>query len=284
MQETPTVDLSGKTAVVTGGGGVLGREMSAALARCNAAVAILNRRLEVATNAAESINAAGGKAIALSCDVLDRKSLQQTRKTIEDQLGPINILVNAAGGNHPKGTTAREFFDPELLDSEADEDRTFYQLDPSGFQAVFDSNFIGTFQACQILTRSMAANENGVVINLSSMAAVTPLTKVSAYGAAKAAVVNFTQWLAVHLSAAGIRVNAIAPGFFLTEQNRELLTNKDGSFTERAEKIIAHTPLGRFGNADEVTGSLLWLVSDAASFVTGIVVPVDGGFSAYSGV
>ena len=283
MQETPTVDLSGKTAVVTGGGGVLGREMSAALAQCNAAVAILNRRLEVAANAAEAITAAGGKAIALSCDVLDPKILEQTRKTIEDQLGPINILVNAAGGNHPKGTTAREFFDPELIDSEADEDRTFYQLDPSGFQAVFDSNFIGTFQSCQILTRSMASNGTGVVINIASMAAGRPLTKVSAYGAAKAAVVNFTQWLAIHLSRAGIRVNAIAPGFFLTEQNRDLLTNKDGSFTERAEKIIAHTPLGRFGNADEVTGSLLWLVSEAASFVTGIVVPVDGGFSAYSG-
>jgi len=279
------VNLKGKTAVVTGGGGVLCSGMAKALAECDAKVAILDLRKEAADSVANEIQKAGGRAIGVACNILERPSLEQALAVIEKELGPVDILVNGAGGNHPKGTTSREYLDPEELKNKAQEVVTFYDLDPKGIEFVFNLNFLGTLLPSQVFTRSMAQRKNGVVINISSMNAFKPLTKIPAYSAAKAAVSNFTQWLAVHLSKVNIRVNAIAPGFFLTDQNGALLTKPDGSLTPRGETILAHTPMQRFGKADELIGALLWLASDDASgFVTGTVIPVDGGFSAFSGV
>lgn len=283
MSHTLTVNLAGKTAIVTGGGGILGGAMARALGRCGAAVAIANRRAETAEAAAESIRRAGGKAIGVSCDVLDYASLRAAAERIAGELGPVDILVNAAGGNHPKGTTAMEALTPEILASGATAG-TFFDLDPAGLTHVFNLNFLGTLQASQVFTRSMAQRGGGVVVNITSMSALRPLTKIPAYSAAKSAVNSFTQWLAVHLAPVGVRVNAIAPGFFITEQNRALLTDGKGGLSARGEKILAHTPMHRFGEPDELEGALLWLVSEASAFVTGVVVPVDGGFSAYSGV
>lgn len=282
MHRSLSVDLSGKTAVVTGGGGVLGGQMARALAGCGASVAILNRRLEKAEATAHAIQEAGGAALGLSCDVLNAEDLESARSRIKDDFGPIDILVNAAGGNHPGATASVEQLDPK---ADLPEDAvTFYELEKAAMTSVFDLNFFGTFTACQVLTRSMAKRGEGVVITISSAAAPKPLTKVAGYSAAKAAVENFTRWLSIHLAPCGIRVNAITPGFFLTEQNRALLTNPDGSPTARGQKIVSQTPMGRLGEPDELNGALLWLVSDDASFVTGSVVDVDGGFSAYSGV
>jgi len=217
--------------------------------------------------------------------VLEKASLEAANARIEKELGPADILVNGAGGNHPKGTTSREYFDPADLEQAAQNVTTFYDLDPKGIEFVFSLNFLGTLLPSQVFTRAMALRRHGVVVNISSMNAFKPLTKIPAYSAAKAAVSNFTQWLAVHLSKAGIRVNAIAPGFFLTDQNRALLTRPDGALTARGNTIIAHTPMGRFGQPEDLAGTLLWLVSDEASgFVTGTVIPVDGGFSSFSGV
>jgi NAD(P)-dependent dehydrogenase (short-subunit alcohol dehydrogenase family) len=214
---------------------------------------------------------------------LDRNNIEEALEDIKEAFGPVDILINAAGGNHPKGTTSAEEVTKDVLaDKEA---TTFFDLDPEGVQFVFNLNFIGTLLPTQILTQDMAKKGEGVVINISSMSAFAPLTKVPAYSAAKAAVSNFTQWLAVHMAKTGIRVNAIAPGFFLTDQNRTLLTEKDGSLTARGNKIISQTPMERFGDPEDLIGTLLWLISDDASrFVTGTVIPVDGGFSAYSGV
>jgi NAD(P)-dependent dehydrogenase (short-subunit alcohol dehydrogenase family) len=279
------VNLKGKTAVVTGGGGVLCSVMAKALAECGAGVAVLDLRKEAADAVAGDIRKAGGRAVGVACNILDRPSLEQALAAIEKDLGPVDILVNGAGGNHPKGTTSREYLDPEELKNKAKEVVTFYDLDPKGIEFVFNLNFLGTLLPSQVFTRSMAQRKNGVVINISSMNAFKPLTKIPAYSAAKAAVSNFTQWLAVHLSKVNIRVNAIAPGFFLTDQNRALMTKPDGALTPRGETILAHTPMRRFGKADELVGALLWLASDDASgFVTGTVIPVDGGFSAFSGV
>jgi NAD(P)-dependent dehydrogenase (short-subunit alcohol dehydrogenase family) len=280
-----TVDLREKTALVTGGGGILCSTMSRALAACGAAVAVADLRQDKAAAVADAIIAEGGTAIGVSCNVLEKASLEAARARVETELGPVDILVNGAGGNHPKGTTSMEFLLPEHLDAVREEIKTFYDLDPEGIQFVFNLNVIGTLLPCQVFTRGMAERGSGVVLNISSMNAFTPLTKIPAYSAAKAAVSNFTQWLAVHMAKVGIRVNAIAPGFFLTDQNRALLTQADGALTPRGRTIIGQTPLGRFGGPDELIGALLWLVSDdAAGFVTGIVVPVDGGFSAFSGV
>ena len=279
------VDLSGKVAVVTGGGGILCSAMAKALAECGAAVAVADLKLESAQKVADEITAAGGKAMAVACNALDKASLEAANEAVENELGPVSILINGAGGNHPKGTTAMEYLNPDDLLIENRDFVTFYDLDPKGVEFVFNLNFLGTLLPTQAFTRKMALSRSGVIINISSMNAFCPLTKIPAYSAAKAAVSNFTQWMAVHMAKAGIRVNAIAPGFFVTDQNRALLSNPDGTPTPRSEKILAHTPMGHFGEADDLTGALLWLVSDrAAGFVTGVVVPVDGGFSAYSGV
>lgn len=279
------VNLTGKTAVVTGGGGVLCGCMAKALAECGAAVAITDLRLEAAQAVANEITKAGGKAMGFACNVLEKKSLEEANQLIEKEFGTVDILINGAGGNHPKGTTSMEFMDPAMVGKAVEGMKTFYDLDPEGVSFVFNLNFLGTLLPTQIFTKGMASKRKGVIINVSSMNAFKPLTKIPAYSAAKAAVSNFTQWLAVHMAKAGIRVNAIAPGFFLTDQNRGLLTQADGSLTPRGNTIIAHTPAGKFGRPEDLVGALLWLVSDdAAGFVTGTVIPVDGGFSAFSGV
>lgn len=279
------IDLNGKVAAVTGGGGVLCSCMAKSLAECGAKVAILDLRLEAAEKVANEITAAGYVAKGYACNVLEKASLEEANAAIEADFGAIDILVNGAGGNHPKGTTSNEFMTPEDLETIKEGFTTFYELDPSGVQFVFNLNFIGTLLPTQVFSKTMAKKGEGTIINISSMNAFTPLTKIPAYSAAKAAVSNFTQWLAVHMAKVGIRVNAIAPGFFLTDQNRTLLTNPDGSLTPRANKIITNTPMGKFGKPEDLTGALLWLAdSKGAAFVTGIVVPVDGGFSSYSGV
>ena len=277
------IDLNGKVAVVTGGGGVLCSTFAKALAMCGAAVAVLDLRKDSAQSVAADINASGSKAIGVECDVLSKESVEKAREMVNMELGTCDILINGAGGNHPKGTTTKEYLYREDLDATGI--ITFFDLDPEGVKFVFNLNFLGTLLPTQAFSRDMVDKPGAVIINISSMNAFTPLTKIPAYSAAKAAISNFTQWLAVHMSKVGIRVNAIAPGFFLTEQNRALLKNEDGTFTERAHKIISQTPMSRFGDKEELIGTLLWLVDGGASgFVNGIVVPVDGGFSAYSGV
>jgi len=278
-------DLNGKTAVVTGGSGVLCSVMAEELAASGAAVAVLSRRREAVQAVADRITAAGGRALAVSCDVLDVEALRAAEQEITASLGPVDILVNGAGGNHPRGTTSNPRLMPEDLQRAAGELTTFFDLDPEGIQFVFNLNFIGTLLPCQVFARAMAERGNGTIINLSSMSAFTPLTKIPAYSAAKAAVNSFTQWLAVHFAPVGIRVNAIAPGFFLSDQNRAMLTHPDGTLSARGETIIGQTPMGRFGDPEQLLGCLLWLASEAGSgFVTGAVIPVDGGFSAFSGV
>lgn len=279
------IDLTGNTVVVTGGGGVLCGCLARAVAECGANVAVLDLRKEAADAVSNEIAGTGGRALAVVCDVLDKKSLEKANSVVEEAFGPVDILINGAGGNDPKGTTAKEYLFPEDLSEDAKEMTTFYDLDSEGVEFVFNLNFLGCFLSAQVFSRSMARKQNGLIINISSMNALTPLTKVSAYSAAKAAVSNFTLWLAVHMSKVGVRVNAIAPGFFLTEQNRSLLMDDRGNLTERGRKVIDHTPMGRFGNAQDLIGVTLWLISDKSSgFVTGAVVPVDGGFSAFSGV
>ncbi|MBQ8897326.1 MAG: SDR family oxidoreductase [Clostridia bacterium] len=279
------VDLSGKVAVVTGGSGVLCSGFAKALAASGAAIAIIGRREAAAVAVAEEIIAEGGKAIGISADVTDKASLFAARERINAELGTTDILINGAGGNNPKGTTTKEYLFPEDLEEKAADIATFFDLDESGVRTVFDVNFIGTLLPTQVFAVDMANKADAVIINVSSMNSFRPLTKIPAYSAAKAAVSNFTQWLAVHFAPVGIRVNAIAPGFFVTEQNRNLLMKPDGSLTPRSEKILAHTPMGRFGDPDDLTGTLLWLVDKGSSgFVNGVVVPVDSGFAAYSGV
>lgn len=279
------IELSGKVALVTGGGGVLCSTMSRALAACGAKVAVADMRQDAAEAVASQIRAEGGTAIGVACNVLERPNLEAADEIVKKELGPVDILINGAGGNHPKGTTSNEYLRAEDVMGAAKDIITFYDLTPEGVQFVFNLNFLGTLLPTQVFTRDMAKNGRGVVINISSMNSFRPLTKIPAYSAAKAAVSNFTQWLAVHFSKVGIRVNAIAPGFFITDQNRALLTKPDGSLTPRGQTILAHTPMGRFGVPEDLIGTLLWLVSDDASgFVTGTVIPVDGGFAAYSGV
>ncbi|MGN1452052.1 MAG: SDR family oxidoreductase [Eubacteriales bacterium] len=279
------IDLSGKVAVVTGGSGVLCSGFAKALAASGAKVAVIGRRLEAAQKVADEIAAEGGTAVAISADVTDKATLVSARETVNAKLGTVDILINGAGGNNPKGTTTKEYLFPEDLEKKAEGISTFFDLDEAGVRGVFDVNFIGTLLPTQVFAPDMAGKDGAVIINVSSMNSFRPLTKIPAYSAAKAAVSNFTQWLAVHFAPVGIRVNAIAPGFFVTEQNRALLKNPDGSLTPRSEKIIAHTPMNRFGDPDDLTGTLLWLVDKGSSgFVNGVVVPVDGGFAAYSGV
>ncbi len=279
------INLNGKVAVVTGGGGVLCGCMARVLGECGAKVAVLDLRPEAAEAVAADVRQTGAEALGVACNVLEKPSLENALEQVRDGLGPCEILINGAGGNHPKGTTSKERLYPEDLSGDDPDVTTFYDLDPQGIEFVFGLNFLGTLLPTQVFTRDMAEAGSGVVVNISSMNAFTPLTKIPAYSAAKAAVSNFTQWLAVHMSEVGIRVNAIAPGFFLTDQNRSLLTNDDGSMTARGQTIIDHTPMGRYGDPQDLAGALLWLVSDAGSgFVTGTVVAIDGGFSAFSGV
>ncbi len=279
------IDLTGKTAVVTGGGGVLCSCFSKALAECGAKVAVLDLKVEFAQRTVDAIKAEGGEAIAVACNVLQKESLEAAKKTVIDTFGGIDILLNGAGGNNPKGTTSMEYYDPADPSNDLKEVMTFFDLDPDGIRFVFDLNIIGTLLPTQVFAKDMIGREAPVIINVSSMNAFRPLTKIPAYSAAKAGVSNFTQWLAVHFAKAGIRVNAIAPGFFSTAQNKALLYNEDGTPTARTEKILAHTPMGRFGEPEDLLGALLWLVDKkAAGFVTGTVIPIDGGFAAYSGV
>ncbi|TVR19647.1 MAG: SDR family NAD(P)-dependent oxidoreductase [Anaerolineaceae bacterium] len=267
-------NLQDKVAVVTGGTGALGATMCRTLASAGATVVIMARTSDAASALADEINAAGGTADAIACDVLDADALQAAAQIVEARYGRIDILLNGAGGNHPDATAMPG-------------ERTFFDLPPDALRWVFDLNLMGTILPSQVFGAMMVKQHSGVIINISSMASMQPLTRVVAYGAAKAAINNFTQWLAVYMAtehSPHIRVNAIAPGFFLGQQNRFLLMNDDDTLTGRGQQIIDHTPQGRFGNPDDLSGTLLWLASDASRFVTGIVVPVDGGFSAYSGV
>ncbi len=279
------VDLNGKVAVVTGGGGILCGVMAKALAKAGAKVAILDLRAEAAEQVAEEIKADGGIAMGLSANVLELASLQEAEAKITAAFGPCDILVNGAGGNNPKGTTSKEYLTKEDLAAKVEGVTTFFDLDPAGVGFVFNLNFLGTLLPTQVFCKNMAANAGGNVINISSMNAFCPLTKIPAYSGAKAAISNFTQWLAVHFSKVNIRVNAIAPGFFLTNQNRALLTNPDGSLTARGNTILSHTPMGKFGKPEDLVGAMLFLLDDeAAGFVNGVVLPIDGGFAAFSGV
>lgn len=275
-------DLSGKTAVVTGAGGVLCSAFAKTLARAGAKVALLDLNFEAAQQYADEIVAEGGVAKAYKCNVLDKKICSQVGLEVEKDFGGCDILINGAGGNNPRATTDKEYFECGDIDEET---KTFFDLGSDGIAFVFNLNFLGVLIPTQVFAKQMIGKEGCNILNISSMNAFTPLTKIPAYSGAKAAVSNFTQWLAVHFSKVGIRVNAIAPGFFSTKQNAALLFNEDGTPTARTGKILAATPMGRFGEADELEGSVLFLLNnDAAGFITGVVLPVDGGFSAYSGV
>lgn len=279
------IDLKDKVAVVTGGGGILCGVMAQALAACGAKVAVLDLREENARKVADAINADGGTAIGVAANVLERDSLMKAEAIVNEKFGKCDILINGAGGNHPKGTTTKEYLEKADLADGVKDLITFFELDPAGIEFVFNLNFLGTLLPTQVFSRAMAEGKGGVVINISSMNSFTPLTKIPAYSGAKAAISNFTKWLAVHMSKVNIRVNAIAPGFFVTDQNRAMLINPDGSLTARGQKIIDNTPMGKFGAPEDLLGTLLWLVDDQASgFVNGTVIPVDGAFSAYSGV
>jgi len=274
QQLTRMYDFTGKTIVITGGAGVLGGEMACALVGCAANVAIMDRDPALADRLKVRLSSSVGKAMVVYGDVLKRDTLNTAADEVEKEFGPIDALINTAGGNNPKAT--------------AGPDQSFFDLPEEGLRLATDLNILGTFLPSQVIGKRMAARKDGVILNVSSMAAYRPLTRVVAYSAAKAAITNFTQWLAVYMAqehSPRIRVNAIAPGFFLTEQNRFLLTEKEsGALTARGKKIMEHTPMGRFGDPEDLLGTVLWLLSPASAFVTGIVVPVDGGFSAYGGV
>jgi NAD(P)-dependent dehydrogenase (short-subunit alcohol dehydrogenase family) len=271
---TQLYDFSNRTVVITGGAGVLGGEMACALVGCCANVAILDRDPALADRLLDRLGCGPGCSTIVFGDVLKPETLTKSLEVITSEFGTIDVLINAAGGNHPQATTGL--------------DRSFFDLPEEALRFVFDLNMLGTIVPCQVFGRAMAENGSGVILNISSMNAFRPLTRIPAYSAAKAGISNFTQWLAVHMAqeySANIRVNAVAPGFFLTEQNRFLLANPEtGDLTDRGRTIIAHTPMGRFGDPEELLGAVLWLLSPAAAFVTGIVVPVDGGFSAFSGI
>lgn len=267
-------NISGKVAVVTGGGGVLCSAISKSLAKCGAKVAVLDLSLESAQKVVDEIKADGGEAIAVKCDVLDKNSIEDAADVVIKSMQKVDILINGAGGNKKQATTSA--------------DSSFFDLPADAVQWVFNLNFIGTLLPSQVFGKLMTAQKGGNIINISSMNSFRPLTRVPAYSAAKAAVSNFTQWLAVHINqeySPNIRVNALAPGFFLTDQNRFLLTDEHtGDLTPRGQAIIGHTPMDRFGDPTDLVGTVIWLLSPASSFVTGIVVPIDGGFSAFSGV
>jgi len=267
-------DIHDLSAIINGGSGQLGRAMAHGLAMAGVRVAIVSLHTATSESVADAIRTKGGQAIGIACDVRDRTSLERTQEQITHTFGPVDILINAAGGNSPQATTSA--------------DHTFFDLDLQTMDAVFGLNFTSTFLSCQVFGRSMAERGQGCIVNITSMSALRPLSRIPAYSGAKAAVVNFTQWLAVYMAqefSHRIRVNALAPGFFLTEQNRYLLIDaQSGTMTPRGQAILAHTPAGRLGKAEDLVGTLLWLVSPASEFVTGVVVPVDGGFSAFCGV
>lgn len=276
-------DLKGKVCLITGGTGVLGASMVECLAMHGVKLAILGRNIKAAEELVAKVSQTyGATAIAVAGDVLNKESLIEAKKQVNEKLGKIDILVNGAGGNAPAATTQVEQISaPGLNDLE----KTFYGLNPDAFDLVFDLNFKGTLLPTMVFTTDMLEAGNGVILNISSMNSYRPLTKIPAYSAAKAAINNFTQWLSVHMAKTGIRVNCIAPGFFLTNQNRFLLTDeKTGELSPRGKKIIAGTPMGKFGQPEDLNGTMLYLLSDISAFITGVVVPVDGGFSAYGGV
>lgn len=273
-----------KTIVITGAGGVLCSTMSEALAKQGHHIAVLDLRKEAADQVANAINENGGSAIGVEANVLEKDSLKQAKAKVNEVFGKCDILINGAGGNHPKGTTSKPFFSLEDLEDKTEGFKSFFDLDPKGIEFTFNLNFLGTLIPTQVFAQDMVGREGCSILNISSMNAFTPLTKIPAYSGAKAAVSNFTQWLAVHFSKVGIRVNALAPGFFLTDQNRALLTNEDGSLTQRGQQIIDQTPMGRYGEPEDLVGTTLWLCGEGSKFVTGVVIPIDGGFAAYSGV
>ena len=275
MKDLPTLfDIRDSTAVITGGSGVLGSVMALALAKAGVRVAILSLHASSSAKVVQAIQAENGEAIGIACDVLQRTDLERACTEVLKTFGPIDILVNAAGGNSPQATTSA--------------DVSFFDLDIQAIESVLDLNFTGTFQSCQVFGHGMAERGQGCIVNVASMSALRPLTRIPAYSAAKAAIANFTQWLAVYIAqeySSQIRVNAIAPGFFLTEQNRFLLTDaQSGAMSPRGQAILSHTPMNRLGTPEDLLGTLLWLVSPASAFITGTVIPVDGGFSAFSGV
>ena len=275
------IDLTDKVVITTGAGGVLCSLFAEALSQTGAKIALLDLNLANAKEYADKINQNGGTAKAYECNVLDKASIEKVHEAILDDFGTCDILINGAGGNNPKATTDNEYFNSKDIGNM----KTFFDLDKEGVEFVFNLNFLGTLLPTQVFAQDMIDKDDASIINISSMNAYTPLTKIPAYSGAKAAISNFTQWLAVHFSKTNIRCNAIAPGFFVTKQNEKLLFNDDGTPTPRTDKILNSTPMGRFGKAEELIGTLLFLVSkDASSFVNGVVIPVDGGFSAYSGV
>jgi len=276
------INLDGKVAVITGAGGVLCGMFAEAVAKAGAKVAVLDLNIQAAQQVADKINADGGNAKAYKADVLNSEVMNAVHENVLSDFGPCDILINGAGGNSPKATTTKEFYELGDIDAET---VSFFDLDKAGVEFVFNLNFIGTLIPTQVFARDMVERKDCTIINISSMNAYTPLTKIPAYSGAKAAISNFTQWLAVHFSKVGIRINAIAPGFFVTNQNRGMLYEAQGKPTPRTEKILAATPMGRFGESEELLGTLLYLLCpEASGFVNGIVIPVDGGFSAYSGV
>ncbi len=278
-------NLNGRVAVVTGGGGVLCAMFAKALAKQGVKVAVLDLNEEAAKKVADEINAEGGTAIAVGCNVLEPDSMKKARETVNETLGTCDILLNGAGGNNPKGTTTKETLEKIDLIEKDEGIKTFFDLDPQGISFVFNLNFLGTLIPTQVFAADMAKKDNSCIVMISSMNAYRPLTKIPAYSAAKAAVKNFTEFMAVHFAEVGIRVNAIAPGFFSTNQNRTLLWNEDGTPTARTGKILAATPMKRFGEPEELVGALLFLCDeDYSGFITGTSICVDGGFSAYSGV
>ncbi|MBE5899162.1 MAG: SDR family NAD(P)-dependent oxidoreductase [Lachnospiraceae bacterium] len=283
MMQDFGLDINGKVAVVTGAGGVLCSMFAKTLAEQGAKVALLDLNEEAAKKAAKVIGDEGFIAKGYKANVLDKASLEEVHEAVLEDLGPCDILLNGAGGNNARANTTNEYF--EIGDDEKEDIVSFFDLDQSGVEFVFNLNFIGTLLPTQVFAKDMINRKDCCVINVSSMNAFTPLTKIPAYSGAKSAISNFTQWLAVHFSKVGIRVNALAPGFFVTNQNRDLLFDKEGNPTERSNKILNATPMGRFGEAEEINGTLLYLVNPKMSgFVTGVVVPIDGGFAAYSGV
>lgn len=278
-------NLKNRVAVITGGGGVLCGGFAKDLAALGIKVAVLDLNEAAAQAVVDEIKANGGEAIAVGCNVLEAESLEAAKAKINAAYGSCDILINGAGGNNPKGTTSKETLELKDIAEKAEDVKTFFDLDPKGIEFVFNLNFLGTLLTTQCFAKEMVGKENACIINISSMNSFRPLTKIPAYSAAKAAISNFTQWMAVHFADVGIRVNAIAPGFFSTNQNKALLFNEDGSLTPRSNKIITHTPLRRFGVPADLTGSLYFLCDEEYSgFITGIILPVDGGFAAYSGV
>ena len=281
-------DVSSMTYAITGAGGALCGLMATRLAARGAKVALLDIDPAAAEARAEEIRSAGGQAIALECDVLDERAVGDAADEVE-RWAPVDALINGAGGNHPSGSTTDAVATPENITgigsagTGAPGATTFFDMPMAGFRRVFDLNFLGTVVPTRVYARRMASRGHGTVLNMSSMSALTPLTKVGAYSAAKSAVANLTRWLAVHLAPVGIRVNALAPGFFMTEQLRFLhIDQETGEFTPRAQAVIAHTPMRRYGDPDELVGAVIWLTTEASSFVTGIIVPIDGGFSSYT--